>query len=346
MFSLFITQNLAAHCLKSRNDAPLPPPSDVCVVHGTTNMTEGLSNYNNYTLIASKEYAIYPSYNQLKELGEFHITGDVALLFLNEPILAPAQPESYIASSTSNPGYALLPNPNQNWDRFSFAFFGVTIGWGLTENATRTYNQPGDPEPQRLDVERITFQVAMTPEECRSQPLFYGTKNQPEDTFCGAWFGGFENLFGSGGDKIVSTICRGDSGGGLVIPSTIIDPFGFQGDVQIGIVSAGPPCPYTPFNDSIVWPAEYVDVSQYVPWIHDEMKARGYTPLRVATSPLGKAYKNQTCFPGNCYEENVMEGVLTGDDSDNSNAKTSNAAGKVNAIMASLVGIVAAPMLF
>lgn len=90
----------------------------------------------------------------MDEFGEFHITGDIALLFLNEPILEPARPESWIASHSSNPGYALLPNPNQKWDRFNFAFFGVTIGWGITENATRTYNQAGDPEPQRLDAER------------------------------------------------------------------------------------------------------------------------------------------------------------------------------------------------
>jgi hypothetical protein len=87
-------------------------------------------------------------------MSEFHITGDVALIFLNEPINQPVRPDSYIASSTSNPGYALLPNPDQNWDRSNFAFFAVTIGWGLTENATTTYNQPGDPQPQRLDEER------------------------------------------------------------------------------------------------------------------------------------------------------------------------------------------------
>jgi secreted trypsin-like serine protease len=175
----------------------------------------------------------------------------------------------------------------------------------------------------------------MSPEECKSQPFFFGMQNQPNDTFCGAWFGGFEQIFGGGDDEIVSTICKGDSGGALVIPSTIVDPFGFQGDVQIGIVSAGPACPYTPFNESLVWPAEYVDVSQYVPWIHDEMKARGYTPLQVATNPLGRAYKNQTCFPGNCYAENVMANVLA-----------SSAAGMVDVKMASLVGILAAFAVF
>ena len=277
-------------------------------------------------------------------MGEFHITGDVALLFLNEPILQPARPQSFIASSTSNPGYALLPNPDQNWDRFSFAFFGVTIGWGLTENATRTYNQTGDPEPQRLDEERITFQVAMTPEECRSKENFFGMKNQPNDTYCGAWFGGFENLFGGGGSgKAVSTICRGDSGGGLVIPSTTIDPFNFQGDLQIGIVSAGPPCPYVPFNETVVWPAEYVNVAYYVPWIHQEMTSRGYTPLPVATSPLKRAYKNQTCFPGNCYDVDIMAGVLNGTDAEKttSDAVAFLIKGKVEMMMMAVVAVLA-----
>jgi hypothetical protein len=280
-------------------------------------------------------------------MNEFHMTGDVALLFLNESILQPARPEAWVAAHTSNPGYALLPNPDQKWDRFNFAFFGVTIGWGLTENATRTYGQPGEPEPQRLDKERITFQVAMSPQECRGTPLFFGTKNQQNDTFCGAWFGGFEKLFGGDGDGIVSTICRGDSGGGFVIPSTTIDPFGFQGDVQIGIVSAGPPCPYTPLDDTSVWPAEYVDVSQYVQWIHSEMIQRGLTPLHVATSPLKRAFNNQTCYPGNCYEEDVMEGVVGSDGSTatggTANAeKTSSGAVTIDTIPASLIGVVVA----
>jgi len=290
--------------------------------------------------------------------------------------LEPGRPESWLASTTSNPGYALLPNPNQKWDRFNFSFLTIAIGWGLTENATRTFNQGGDPEPQPLDAERknfpshqlflqnshipffiliiisllftfnfnscrIIFQVVTGPEECRTQPIFYGTKNQPNDTFCGAWYGGFETLFGGEPKGIVSTICRGDSGGVLIIPSTSVDAFNFQGDVQIGIVSAGPPCPYIADNDTIAWPAEYVDVSQYVPWIHDEMKSRGYTPLQVATNPLGRAYRDQTCFPGNCFEENVMEGVLSGDDT----AKASNAACMVDVKMTSFIGIVAAALL-
>jgi secreted trypsin-like serine protease len=148
----------------------------------------------------------------------------------------------------------------------------------------------------------------MSNEECIA-PFFYGMEEQSPDTFCGAWFGSFENMIVRKNSTVTATICKGDSGGPLVIPGTMMDVFNFQGDVQIGIVSAGPPCPYLPPEGVVVWPAEYVDVSRYVDWIHEEMRKRGLTPLPVATSPLKRAYRDQTCYPGNCYDQDLMAGV-------------------------------------
>jgi hypothetical protein len=286
-----------------------------------------------------QEIAVNPTYLQLFRNNEFHITGDVALLFLSQPIDQPARPESWIATSTSNPGYALLPNPSQNWDRSNFGFFSVAIGWGITENATADDALSStNPQPQRLEEQRITFQVAMSPEECTA-PLFFGMEEQPLDTLCGAWFGGFDYIIGRKNNNVTATICKGDSGGPLVIPSTMIDVFGFQGDVQIGIVSAGPPCPYVPLNDTIVWPAEYVDISKYVEWIHSEMKQRGLTPLPVATSPLNRAYRDQTCYPGNCYEQDLMQGI--GNDAPKASSSSSSGKGGLSVRGGGVLGGVA-----
>ena len=80
--------------------------------------------------------------------------------------------------------------------------------------------------------------LALPAEECRAQPSFTGVSQQPNDTWCGAWFPGLEALFSSK-SAIPRLNCKGDSGGPAVIPGTIVSPFGFQGDVQIGIVSYG-----------------------------------------------------------------------------------------------------------
>lgn len=260
---------------------------------------------------------INPNYTQLFDGGEFHITGDVAMIILNDTIPQPAHPSSWLYTHTSNPGFALLPNPYQLWDESDFTFFAMALGWGLDENFTAPIAPTpgaggGDPEPQRLDNERVIYQMLSTNTgQCNNTDLFYGMTRQPNDTFCGAWTGGFQAMFTSSNVTVQSTTCKGDSGGPAIYPGSIVEPFNFQGDVLVGIVSSGPPCPYKATSGPIM-PAEYTDVSKHVLWIHDEMKKRGMTPLKVATSPLRKAWADETCIPGNCYTENVMEGVLEG----------------------------------
>lgn len=166
---------------------------------------------------------------------------------------------------------------------------------------------------------RYTFGVAESSANCRkaangsdnyvyaSGGDYYGTKDIPERNFCGGLYGGYQQLLGV--SQVQALVCKGDSGGPAVIPSTIFTPLGFQGDVQIGIVSYGPPCPALDF--SLSWPAVYADVSFYVPWIHEQIKAKGYTPLAVATSPVPWASKENGCDLDNqerknCFKENVF----------------------------------------
>lgn len=169
---------------------------------------------------------------------------------------------------------------------------------------------------------RYTFGVAESAASCRraannsdkgeyqSGGDYIGTKNMPEKNFCGGLYGGYQELLGM--SDIQDLVCKGDSGGPAVIPSTIFTPLGFQGDVQIGIVSYGPPCPVLDF--SVSWPAVYVDVSYYVPWIHEQIQAKGFTPLAIATSPVPWSSKENGCDllnpdaanRKNCFEDNVL----------------------------------------
>ncbi len=100
--------------------------------------------------------------------------------------------------------------------------------------------------------------------------------------------------------------CRGDSGGPLVIPAAAIEPFNLQGDVQIGVVSTGPPCPRPAGQDDFIWPGEVANVALYVDWIHQQMEERGLKPLLVATNPFKEANIDPCSIP--CFDENVMEG--------------------------------------
>lgn len=188
------------------------------------------------------------------------------------------------------------------------------MGWGITENANRT-DPTADPEPQRLDDLRATLQALFLPEVCKSFEGVTGVESLPPGNICGAWFGGFESILKRGNEAVPSTICKGDSGGPAVVPGTLIEPFGFQGDVQIGVVSSGPPCPYNSTGQR-VWPSDsdYVDVAQYVDWIHEAMQARDLKPLAVATSPVKVAFRDEyrTCEPPNCYDVNVMTGEKIG----------------------------------
>lgn len=265
---------------------------------------------------------MHPEFKPYNVGGEYHITHDVALLQLKQPYPQPGRNESFLVRETSNPGFVLLPNPNQEWTGGGYEFFFIVAGWGLNENATSL-----DPiQPQRLNELRYTFGVAEKAENCRKGAMpgeqlsfmtgntFYGTLNQPNDTFCGGWFGGYAQLFSGNNENIQSTICQGDSGGPALIPSTIFSPLGFQGDVQIGIVSYGPPCPTSNFKvKSSSWPAVYVDVAQFVPWIQDEIRAQGFTPLAVATNPVPWSDLNNACTAkddfineDNCWKEDVM----------------------------------------
>lgn len=311
----------AAHCLKKDNTSPMYDAKSMCIIHAqdNSNITQALIDPSNFTIITPKENIISQNYSQYyADNGEFHITGDIGLMFLEQPINQPARNGSWIVQRTSNPGFALLPNPNQKWDSKNFNFFAVAVGWGLTENATEDQSS-SNPEPQRLDKERIALQVPMDPETCRQTPIFSGTSQQPNDTYCAAWFGGFDALFSEKNSSIPQLVCRGDSGGGLIIPGSVVENFNFQGDVVTGVVSSGPPCPLTITEEEsgMVYPAQFTIVADYVDWIQSEMKKRGYAPLKVATSPLNKAWKDQTCLPGNCYDENVMEGVLQNNINDN-----------------------------
>lgn len=181
----------AAHCLRPDNSSPLPPANLVCVIHGTKNMTQPIMHIpGNYTATTAKvggrksswivQEAIIPaflrpqlthitpvplritpvqsvvtnpSYQQITSSdGEFHITGDVALIFLETPITQPGRPSSYLATHTSNPGFALLPNPEQRWDIYNYGFITTVTGWGLTENSTSSFA----PEAvQQADTSRL-----------------------------------------------------------------------------------------------------------------------------------------------------------------------------------------------
>ena len=44
----------AAHCLKPENGSPLPDTKYVCIIHGTTNMTQALKYPQNYTIVGAK----------------------------------------------------------------------------------------------------------------------------------------------------------------------------------------------------------------------------------------------------------------------------------------------------
>jgi hypothetical protein len=154
----------------------------------------------------------HPNFKELDSNIEYHLTGDVGLIFLNGSIPRPARNESWIATHTTNPGFVLLPNPKQKWDLFDgFSFFSVGVGWGLTENFTDSAALgSGDPEPQRLDTQRIVFQNPYAPEFCKAQsPKFYGITEMPDDAMCIAWAGGFDALFAGASNKtVVSQLCK------------------------------------------------------------------------------------------------------------------------------------------
>jgi len=315
----------AAHCIKPFPDKVSFTASQLCLVHGVKNLTAIISDSlprDQYQIITIKDIIMHPDFKSYNLAGEYHITHDVALLQLEQPFPQPERDESFLVRETSNPGFALLPNPNQEWTNGGYEFFFIVAGWGLNENATDS-----DPlQPQRLNNLRYTFGVAEKAENCRKGAMpgdkfsfmtgntFYGTLNQPNDTFCGGWFGGYAQLFSGNIENVQSTICQGDSGGPALIPSTIFSPLGFQGDVQIGIVSYGPPCPTSNLNLNLKsWPAVYVDVAQFVPWIQDEIKERGFTPLAVATNPVPWSDLNNACTAkddfsnkDNCWKEDVM----------------------------------------
>ena len=316
----------AAHCIKPFPDKASFTASQLCLVQGVKNLTAIISDSlprDQYHILMIKDIIMHPEFKSYNVAGEYHITHDVGLLQLEEPFPQPGRDESFLVRETSNPGFVLLPNPNQEWTGRGYELFFIVAGWGLNENATGS-----DPmQPQRLNNLRYTFGVAEKAENCRKGAMpgdklsfmtgktFYGTLNQPNDTFCGGWFGGYAQLFSGNNESIQSTICQGDSGGPALIPSTIFSPLGFQGDVQIGIVSYGPPCPTSNLNLTS-WPAVYADVAQFVPWIQDEIKARGFTPLAVATNPVPWSDLNNACTAkddfsnkDNCWKEDVMNPI-------------------------------------
>jgi hypothetical protein len=69
-------------------------------------------------------------------------------------------------------------------------------------------------------------------------------------------------------------------------------------------VSYGPPCgsQISPEADK-EWPTTVANIAMKVPWIHQQMENIGYTPLKVATSPVPWSYIGAECSieEENCY---------------------------------------------
>jgi hypothetical protein len=176
----------------------------------------GDASPEDFTISKVKESIIHENYEQLQYDDEFHITNDVALLLLDQPISQPARVGSYLADQTTNPGFVLLPNPLQYWDNWFYPFSVFLAGWGLDENATAavTDDKTGgglkDPEPGRLSQLRYTVGAAQAADFCRVNAInsvhnatdvfkgeekttylgdikYYQTVHQPDDTYCVAW---------------------------------------------------------------------------------------------------------------------------------------------------------------
>lgn len=329
----------AAHCIQPKNNGPIAITKKLCLIHqntGKRNLTailSGEASPDDYSLLKVKEFIIHENYTQLSYPNEFHITNDMALLQLDQPFKQPARDGSDAVNATSNPGFALLPNPLQYWDVWHYNFFFLVAGWGFNDNYTSIEPASGDPQPERLYDLRYTMGSMRDPEFCRanaasaivdyvdayeaedqlkfaSEVKYVGTVNQPLDTYCGSLQGGVTELVKTGNETLVSATCKGDSGGPAVIPGMIFPPLGFQGDVQIGIVSYGPSCPYYPdgTKNSTFFPTGYVNVATKVPWIQKQIEKRGFTPLAVATSPVPSSYIGTACERdySNCYKEDVF----------------------------------------
>ena len=142
----------AGHCISGLN------PARICIIHGARNLTEVMTSAGttdepaSHQILRIKEMIVHPLYKQVAE-DEFSITGDVGMIFLDGAVPQPANTTSWVATNTSNPGFALLPNPKQKWDGRNFKFVYAVLGWGIDENATDAATAPGqDPEASRLNT--------------------------------------------------------------------------------------------------------------------------------------------------------------------------------------------------
>ena len=112
------------------------------------------------------------------------------------------------------------------------------------------------------------------------------------------------------------------------------------------LINTGPKCPFIPVDDRVS-PNVYVDVAQYVDWIHSEMTARNITPLSVATSPLRSAYRDPVCSGGaDCYDENVLTGESTTESTTNSTTECTTPSNGNAAIECKWMAVVLLMLLF
>lgn len=129
----------AAHCVEPKSVGTELDSNSLCLIHGTYNMSQvmdGTLPGDQYAILRVEDVIVHPDFNESTIDGEFHIESDVALMQLKEPLKQPGRDNSYLVDETSNPGFVLLPDPDQHWDNDHYEFFFLIPGWGFTENAT------------------------------------------------------------------------------------------------------------------------------------------------------------------------------------------------------------------